>query len=402
MNLLIKGLRGEARERKYLILAALSFGLLFYIYLYAWSYILAINLILGGLYLIKRDTGRFKRVALITFWGLAAGSYNLYNIYSALHSEIGRRLLYFFGASYGRTPAFDMINFAPLLLFAAFIYVSRKSGEEKAEREENWPVVLALILGGWAVMNQQIITGRVLQPAHYYDVFLAPMAIIVSLYMLSRVFSFKKVILIFLLIAVYANTAIGQYMAALTVYDLKIYRQNYRPLIDVLNKNKDAGVILTAGDDAGYLFTVYTSYDLFWSQPFSAINVPIKRIKDALYVYAYLNRETKLNPEMPCCGDIYKTLEGFTSGLTARDYSRKLIQNDPEILRGREQLLSELNREYSEISRRKEGVKDLLKSYGIDYIVHDRNLYPEWDLSVLAGLQQIAVSNDIYLYKIAK
>jgi len=421
LNLLIKSLREEVWRWKYLILTAFSFGLLFYIYLYAWSYILAFNLILFFLYFIRGDKERFKKILFITFFGLIIGSYNLYSIYISLHSELNKQLFYFFGASYGRTPMFNMVNLIPLLLFSAFIYARPKDSEGEIEKKRNWPLILALILTGWAVMNQQIITGKILQPAHYRDVFLVPMAIIVSLYMLS----FKKAILIFLLIAVYINTAIGQYKATLTGYDLKIYRQNYRQLIDILNKNNDGGVIFTAERDNSYLFTVYTPHDLFWSNPFSAVNVPIKRIKDALYVYTYINKQKrdslsdyvrevgnpryKLNQEESAYRDIYLSLEGLSSGLTISDYYKKLINNDPEILKKREQMLYELDLEYSIIKKRKNGIEDLLKSYGIDYIVHDKNLYPEWDISVLGGLREVIVSNpptgqagNIYLYKIAK
>lgn len=385
----------KSSQWKYKILAGLSFGFLFYVYLYAWSFILALNGVLFALYFFKKDFVSVKKILIITIFGLGIGSYNILKLSLFFFSENSRQLSYFVGTSHDHIPIFSVAGFVALALLAAF---ARKNKNDK-----NILLFLAFILSGWIVLNQQIITGIELQSDHWSSYFFGPAIIIIASYIIwsfIRDVKYKKILAILIFAAVFFNVAIGQYRAARTLFDLKQDRQNYRPIIDYLSKDPNPGVILAADNQQEYLFTIYTPHDLFWARAFLIVNVPMQRVRDALYVYLYLNKMSVNNFAAAATNlNIYQAIEGYASGLDEADYNKQRIAGSDDILKERQKLLQELVREYGAITAQKDGIKNLLKAYGVTYIVWDKSKNPEWDLSVIGGLTEVASSKNIHLYK---
>lgn len=403
-NLLLKSLKSA--ELKYKIFAALTFGLLFYIYFYAWSFVLALNACLFLILLFKKDFFSAKKVLLISSVGLAFGAYNLIGLVASLYSGVGEQAAYFLWMSSGRGPIFSKIGFITLILFALYFY--------KRRDDENWPLIFAIILSGWVTLNQQIITGRMLQYGHYYFYFIVPLAIIISLYMAWRLFNrenLRKYLFIFIIAVVFINTAGGQYKSFFSTLEPKRYEQNYRPIIDFLNRDKTPGVILTSEENS-FLFTIHTPHDLFWNSSANFNNVPIQRFKDALFAYSYLNKQarndfkgyyTKIGDnkaETSFYQSYYRNLEGYWSGVDYYAYINKIKNDDQELARKRPEIIDQLSKEYNETILKNNGFNKLLKKYGVNYVVWDKNKYPEWDLSAVSGLKPLTSYNNIYLYEL--
>lgn len=402
-NFLLKSLR--AAELKYKIFAGLAFGLLFYIYFYSWSFVLALNGCFFLILLFKKDFSEAKKVFWISSIGLALGAYNLVKLFSSLNSEAGKQMAYFMWASYSRSPIFSKIGFITLIIFAVYYY--------KRRDDKNWPLILAIILGGWAALNQQIITGRMVQYAHYYWYLIVPLSIIVSIYMIWRLAEnekFRKYLFLFLIAAVFINTAGGQYKSFFSTMNVKRNEQSYRPIIDFLNRDKRAGVIL-ASQDLEYLFTIYTPHDLFWQHSATFSRIPIQRLKDALFVYYYLNKQarnnfgdylTKIGQDTKGRGTYYslffRDLEGYWSGFDYYTYMNKIKKDDQELANKRPEIIYRLNDEYAETVLENDGIDKLLKKYGVNYLVWDKNRNPEWDLGGIEGLKQLYSYNNIFLY----
>lgn len=403
--LLVKSLK--CQNFKYTIFAGLLFGLLFYIYFYAWTFALVLNIVLILLYLTQRNFSAFKKMLLITGLGVIIGLYNVIRIILFMNAPAGEQFSYFGGSSYKRTPIFTNLGLATLILFAFFLY--------KKKKDDNIILLLALILAGWASLNQQIITGRFIDSNHYYWFFITPLSIVVGFYMVWQLLDYKQFrnIMFFLtLIIVFINTAGGQYKSTPTTWELKLYEQNYRPIIDTLNQDSRPGVILTDGDLNSYLFTIYTSHDLFWGTFANMNDNPIQRFKDALYVSLYLNKDARNNSadylhsvladknDNSYYKGFYKDLEGYWSGLEYYDYKAAFETNNEVLVEKRQRTINILSQEYSVLARDSKNVKELLNKYGVNYIVWDKNHHPEWDLSVLGGLKEVASFNNIYLYRI--
>ncbi len=387
-------------------LAGLSFGLLFYIYFFAWTFVLAFTVTLFGLYLFF-DRSIAKKAGTVLGIGLALGVYNIYRIFSFVNSPEGEKFSYFSWLVHGNTLIFSKIGFIAAILLAIFIWRSPK--------DKNILFMTSLIIAGWVALNQQIITGKILQYAHYYWFFIVPISIVISFYIIWQLLdigpSLTRKFFAFLIVGiVFVNTGVGQYRSSLMTLESKIYDQNFKPLINALNLNSAPGVILAADDVNATLFTIYTSHDLFWYSFALMDKTSMSRAKEALFTYLYLNKNSRNDiqkylekvmqdqNEVSFYKDLYMAIEGQSSGLDYYDYVNKV--SDLKIIgEHRKEIISELNKDYRAIFKSRTAFADLLNKYGINYIVWDKNKHPEWDLSVISGLQEIVSSNNIFLYQ---
>ena len=406
LNLLVKSFKSDELRRK--IFAAMAFGLMFYIYFFAWSFTLALNAALYLIFIFKKDFTSARKVLFIGFVGLIIGSYNLIRLFSSVSSEIGEQLLYFNQLAYGHGLIFNKILSIALVLFFIFLY--------KCKVDKNTPLIIAIMLSGWISLNQQIITGRMLEYGHYYWYFIIPLSIIIIFYMIWQLISnkiIKKYFFIFIIVFVFLNTVVGQYKSFPKTLAIKEYEQNFRPIIDSLNSDKAPGVVLAADETDEYLFTIYTSHDLFWHGAASFNRVPIQRFEDALFVNLYLNKEARNDfkgyliriggnkAEWSYYQRLYRNLEGFWSGLTYYEYNDRIKKDDQELSRNRPAVIDKLYKDYSEMVLKDNGPYKLLEKYGVNYIVWDKNEHPEWDLSFFGDkIKEIVSINNIYLYQI--
>ncbi|KKU07743.1 MAG: hypothetical protein UX10_C0006G0014 [Candidatus Magasanikbacteria bacterium GW2011_GWA2_45_39] len=413
-NLLLRAVRRTSQ--KYIFLSGLVFGLLFYVYFYAWSYIAAVNGCLFFIYLARREFILAKKIFLISILGISIGSFSLLNLVSSAFSEAGKQLAYFHWVEHSRAPFIDIFSLAVAFIFTFFAL--------KKRCDANFAPLLAFVVAGWLVMNQQILTGKSLQSGHFIH-FTTPFSVIIVgiiLWPLLKKDIYKKLVCVGFLVMAFVNTGIGQYRAAITKLDTKEYYQNYRPIIDALNEDKKPGVILAADNFNQYLFTVFTPHDLFWARGFLVVNVPLEeRTKDALFVYMYLNREARVHfvayltsqlkepsklaiySENPIWfyGGIYETLEGYKSGMQYYDYQNSVSDGlgGREIQEKRPLLLESLAKEYDLLAKHPEGILQLFKKYGINYIVWDKNKNSEWDLGFIQK-ELVVESHNIFLYHI--
>lgn len=405
LNFLVAAL--QIRHWARMICAGLFFGFLFYVYFFAWTFVLALNGALFLLYLLKRDWERLSTIAIVSGIGFFMGLYNLFRMAMFFSSDAGAQASYFHWSLHSRTPIFSKIGAAALALWALFFYTRRQ--------DPNGLLILGFIIAGWVALNQQIVTGQALQIGHYYWYFIVPISIIVGFYMVWRLFEkefMRKAACVAILLVVFFHSGVGQYRSLLETVDVKQYEQLYRPIIHALVADPDPKVILVADDPRAYLFTIYTSHDLFWHHAATQTDTPLSRFKDALYVYMYLNAESRsdfsgyINAFMTggengsFYKNIYMNIEGFESGLDYYEYDRALAFNDPALDEKRQKLIGELSREYNFIADRENGIVNVLKKYDVQYIVWDTNHYPEWDLSFLDEAKEIMSSSNITLLRL--
>lgn len=401
LNLLVQCLKNS--ERRYAIFAGLSFGYLFYVYFYAWSFALALNGLLAVLLLCRKNFQDFKKILFISVFGIAIGLYNLIKLTAFMNSDLGREFSYFMWSSYARTAVFSKIGLAALVLFVFYAY--------KKRTDDNLIFIFALILTGWVALNQQLITGRMLQYGHYYWYFIVPLGIIAMLYMFWFLLKKRDYQLFFfgvVLFLVVLNATVGQYRSFLRSLSDRLEEQNYAPIISVLKQDKTPGVIL-AKDRKGLLFTLYTPHDLFWDDWALVASTPdkIQRIKDVLFVYLSLNKESrddfsgyldKIMSDEDNEGfykEMYISIEGYDSGFDYRYYRGEAMNDETKIGAIREKVISDFAEEY-----KTKTVREILQKYGVNYILWEKNKDPAWDLSIVENKKEVFSRGDMYLYRV--
>ena len=390
----------------YKALSATFLGLLFYIYVFAWTFALALNGALFLIYFWKRDWVFARSIIFISGIGLLLGFYNLMRMWTLFNSDFSRQIYYFSWSYRTYGPIFSKIGAAMLALLLFFFY--------KKRNDPNVILIFGLILAGWISLNQQIITGRVVEIGHYYWYFIVPVSILAGLYMLWKLldnFAWRKWLFAFVLAAVFLHGALGQYRSFFTSLPGKEYEQLYRPIIAELQKDPNPGVVFADNDYLAYLVTIYTNHDLFWHPTAVASVTPFSRFSDALYAYMYINKDARgdfsgyLRREIENTNSVslyeglYRHIEGFKSGLDYYDYTGKAVNDKTIIGPLRDKLIAELSANYSKLANNS-AMNGLLKKYGVNYIIWDKNLYPEWNLNFVQGLQGAASSGNIYLYRV--
>ncbi len=380
LNLLVKSLKST--KRVHVLGAAAAFGLSFYIYLFCWSFILVLNVLLAAIYLLKREQEQFRKILTISCLGLLAGSFEVLILYFYAQTDMGRQILNFTGGAFSRE--FTLIKISWIALAFFFFYRSRRKSDE------NLPLLLALILAGIVSINQQLVTGRGFQSFHYFWNFIIPTVSAVGLYMTWFVIEsagLRRVFFYALLVLIFVNSATQSFLGTLSTLELKNYAQNYRPVIDYLNTDKNPSVILASDPFYELLFIVYTPHDLFWNGMALAFNTPGSALRDAFVVYRYLNKDLRTEP-LDYAG---------SSAMPAGQYKELYVSFKHYMVN----FLGKDDAAFYTALAAAEDITDILKRHQVKYIVWDKNKNPEWDLSILRGLREVLVYRNIYVYLIS-
>lgn len=388
------------------ILATLLFGALFYVYLFAWTYALVLS---GVLFLVSLCVKKRKeaiRVLYMTLGGLVLGVPTLIRLATSLFVHPDRSLSYFEFLEHSRAPLFSIVGAVLLVLFAVSVW--------KKRNDERFPFLFAIILSGWIVLNQQLITGIRLQPGHYYWYFVVPLGIVVALVLLwllapRRWRMWGCAALFFVM---YVSMGGSQYLAANATKSRLLEEQRFRPMLDALNAELSPTVVFAAPNDHAFLYIVYTHDDLLWHDAATLYHGDPERMTDMIVVMMLMNRDARQDAlgflhrmaaydiEPRYYADMYHTLEGFTTGLDYAAYRRQVDTNDSALLPHREELITTIASKFMEALHDQNGLTSRLQAYGVSYLVWDEASDPAWDVSLVPGLVEIKTDGQLHLYRV--
>lgn len=181
--LVIRALKHPMRFN--LISAGISFGLLFYTYLYDWMSFASALILLIAWYAARRDSQGVKRAAAILVIGGAVSipyGINLFMVYQLPHaSDLVERAGREISRAFRFLPVWKsylrIVVLVPLLGFFAL--------RQDTERVRKLAFSGALILSYVMVLNIQVITGFNVQPDHWYRVQFLPIGLSVFLLALA-------------------------------------------------------------------------------------------------------------------------------------------------------------------------------------------------------------------------
>jgi len=408
---LTRPLRWPPRENiaayAYVLTAGVLFGLLFYLYFYAWTFMLAIlgSLTLAALALRKWDAA-LQCIAIASI-GLLIGGAKLVAFYSLYTSPAADQLAHFFLSIDNRQFIMSTTGLATALLFAFYFYMRRG--------DPNNLFIFALIAAGWVALEQQMITGRTVQYGHYYWYFIVPLSILVSIYMGMRLIPdrmsrFRVVLSALLIVVAFIHTGGTQYKSFFTTAENKLREQDFAPVLARLSEEAPAVVL---GDPGGesypFLTTIYTPHDLYWNNAATVSIFSMEYLKEVFFVYLYLDKDTRDDPAGYLRASLastsnaytvmYQNIESVEADISLTRYSSPSA--DTEILTARERLLPILESEYRARVPNALAVRNILIENGVRYILWDKRGTPKWDLSTLSPLTLIATSTDIELYSLS-
>jgi len=388
----------KTKKLSYGFLAGLFLGLLFYIYAFFWVFTLVLFGVIIGYLILKRDWHFLKKILLILLLGLFIGSFFLYDFFYRVSFEttvdsLQIRQTFFHTHHF----IFDKIVIVPFLIYSFFLlYLYKKN---KFKEEFFFPYFL--LIASLIVSNQQVITGREIQPHHWYWFTNLPAAFFASsvlvIYFLENLKIknlFKNVIIfLILLFLIIFGTGIQYSYYQVHFADYRYY-QNYSYIFNWLNKNTSKDSVVYSDYYLSDYIPAFTHNNVYWSGSVkNNPNTPIERVFHNYFVYIKVNFNTdeeeirqylqEYKDEVGCMVLSFEIIEAQCGG-SRTCYSDEILD-----------FLAEEYKRFLQLP-----LEEQLKRYRIDYLVWNYNKYPNIYIDLERFFESVFEYQGIIIYKI--
>lgn len=387
------------RGRSWGLASSIILGLNFYNYFYTWTYLYAFGALLILIYLIHKNWQEALRISKVFIGALVVGIPYAFNLYQAsihpLYEELGAR----HGIVTSHAPLFiGYIVMFSLIIF--FIWFPR-------EDKKKYFFSLALLLTPIVAMNQQIITGMVLQTGHYHWYFHKPIAVIFVLIILFYYLGrykwcvFRRVLAV-LIISV--SFAAGIFVQAVSYFNdgdyrdggyVAIERQKYGPVMKWLNENAEKEAVVLANNEASHMTVIYTSLNVFHHRSAQLfLSATEKRLLDATFTFYRLRGIGEKDAR-----------EAFRAGINQISadvygiYYRESLGSYGSIP---DEKFEEIIVQYKETlkTRDSEWLYETWKKYEVEYVIWDKIKDPLWELDRFDFLEQRNKFGNLVIYQV--
>ncbi len=385
--------------------AGIIFGALFYIYLYFWTFIAVLVGVMVIYALMAKKFKLLKYISLAGVLGLLIGSPQLLSLFNSFTKiTSGASQAAGIGTVLSRAPILEKLVLAALVLYVFFIIflrrrgkvLSAEGGSASGEKKEIiFPIFI--LITGIIVVNQQIVTGRIIQPFHYYFYTNLPSAYIAlavifgySIYLIRQ--KFLRYAIVVAVFALVFSWGIGIQAASYKYWAPK-YRdlQKYAVIFDWLRGNAVKDSVIYGNEEISVLIPVYTPFFVYWNAYAgdSAYSPPERKElayfinmrllgADAKSGEKYL-RERRDDAGQKFYSQYYRDLCG-SYGCFSEETMNKIVKNYQDFLR------QPFEREF--------------KKYKLDYFVWDAAKNPDWRVGELKFLEPVYEYKRIKVLKI--
>lgn len=407
----------HTHKPQYFLLSLIIFGLSFYIYPYTWSFALVLMVVYAAHLLFQKRYDLFKTIIGIIFGGLILSIPYWINTYELIQHPSYEYLLTTYGLYESRKLVFSAI----LFISGAMLLVLYRWN---SHFQNCFWFLFSMVITGFIVINQQVITGRVLYYGHYHWYFHKPLLVVIGMifiFTLFEKFKIKKPFLSYFAVFVFVVSLYNAYHVQTVSYkyhfDRYLNYQKYHKVIGFLNENTQAGEV------------VYVVGSFYYPAgiPFAQTDIkPSRMLTRFIFSYTPLNvyffTDTTLyltpHPQYNLY-NLYIVLKG--QGVTPEE-SFAYLRDNPKIFRDifvtyfkvRGRPYRDLTAEDvtpQRIEYALSGYKNFYKMtwneifsrYPLDYIVWDKNDLPFWPFEEIRQkeniLQALYEDDGVIVYK---
>ena len=380
------------------LVSAVILGLNFYNYFYTWTYLYAFLGVLILIFLIQKKWQEAIRIFYVFLGGLIVAVPYIINLYRAMqhpaYDDVGIRG----GLVVSHAPIFvgSIVIGALVLFFLGFPKEDRKK----------YYFSLALMLAPFITMNQQVLTGKAMQSAHYHWYFHKPMAAIfviwIIFYFLSRKnFDFYKKALaaMIIIISLYtgAFTQVASYLNdEKHGLQLSIESQKYGPVMKWLSEHAPKEAMVFSNEDTAEAVVIYTPLNVFHHvKAHLSLASTEERMYDTLFTYYRLEGINSSNARELFYNDERVFISSRMYGL----YYRQALGSYEAI--PDEKIDTFLNLYLQTLPiQTKQWLREIFKKYEVEYIIWDKKENPSWQLDRFNFLEQRAGFGDLVIYQV--
>ena len=378
------------------VVSALLLGLNFYNYFYSWTYLYAFGGVLVLLLLVQKKWREALTIASVFVGAVVVAIPYGINLYRAtLHANYAEAALRN-GIIQTHAPLF--VGFVVIGVLALFLWKFPR------EHKETFVFGLALLLAPFITMNQQILTGKVLQASHYHWFFHKPIGVIFALiivfYLLTRpaLLRYRTALAIgIIVVSVGTGLFIQMYSYVRGTNDggaVAIERQKYGPAMRWLNENAPPESVILGNDETSHIVAIYTSLNLFYHRAgmYSLAATP-ERLIDAQFFFYRLRGVD--------AADVRSVFFEERGLLSANIYG----MHYRELLGAYEAIQDEQVEEIVALYIKSLSVpapvwlKQTWAKYNVSYLIWDKKNDPLWHLEKYPFLKEAAVFGTISIYQ---
>lgn len=377
------------------VAAAILLALNFYTYFYSWTFLYAAGGILGLLLLVTKQFKQALRVAVVYVGALLLAIPFILNLHRAstfaTYAETSLR----FGVINTHAPS--LIGITALVALIAFIFLYPR------ERKDEYLAGLALLIAPVITLNQQLLTGKVLQPAHYHWFFHKPFALIfitIIIFHLLDKKGWSKFAKVLTVLGIIASVFVGAFVQSASYASdsrdggsIAIERQKYGPVTQWLNQHAEGELVVFGNDETSHMVVIYTPHNVFYHRAaIYSLAATDERLRDVLFTFYRLRGiDTKT------VKDVFYAERGFISTSIYGMHYRELLGSYEAIS---DDKIDELLREYTNTLSvpRAEWLKQVFAKYDVDYLVWDTKKDPDWKLDQYSFLKKEAEFGDMLIY----
>lgn len=264
----------KRRTSDWFILLGLLLGLSFYTYLYSYTFFLALNFVLFCIYLVKKDMRQAFGFFYATVIGLAIGSLSIINTLKLYGHPYFQDMATLSDIIYSHHSIVSIAGIVVAIVFFIF-----------ALKHKNYPNIVflgALLTTSFIVINQQIITGILIQEGHYHWYFNTPIFILI-LITASYFFTKERYRVVGVIIAVLVGVVslTSSVLIQTSSYGYWVAKtqsnQKYAEVLAWIKTNTSKESVVLANKLLSELIPVYTSANVVWEDHASYYLLPQER-----------------------------------------------------------------------------------------------------------------------------
>lgn len=256
LHLLLYAIRSN--KTKFYIILALLFGSSFYFYFYSWTFILSLNVCLAIVLFFYKDFRPMSwKIVVATVLGLILGARALVELVAVKVHPFTVDLAGIYDVVSHR----PIISMAGVFITALFTFYFWK---QKPRKIEDY-FLLGLLVATFASVNQQVITGILMQSGHYHWYFNTPIFIAVLVYLGAEKIpnNFAKIIPILLIFLSIISASFVQHSSYVYHKEEVVEQQDFAQIFDWLNNNTTRDSVVLASDSMSFLVPAYTVNNVF-------------------------------------------------------------------------------------------------------------------------------------------
>lgn len=382
---------------QYGVLSAILLGLNFYNYFYTWTYLYAFGGVLILLLIIQRNWKQVLRIGSVFVGGAIVAIPCFINMYLASQFPTFERVGIASGIILTHHPLFVGTSvIAALIVFLLFF-----SREDK----DKYIFGLAILLAPFLTMNQQIFTGKIMQPDHYHWFFHKPLGIIFVLITIFYLFDRRHLDLykkIFAILVITSSIATAVFIQAYSYqYDsrdggeIAIERQRYGPVIDWLNSNARKEAQIFGNNDTANMIVLYTPLNVLYHDGIccQSISVTVPTLYETLFIFFRLN-----GVDAQSAYEAFSRERASVSRHIFGIYYRKLNGTYESMPDEKFEEIVTLYKETLSMPTPK-WLEQIFEKYEVEYIVWDKVANPEWQLESYPFLKEVALFDSMAIYQ---